>query len=74
MINSVSHKYVSYVWNPKLMNNVMWEIKVIIPVSIQEQNKIADFLSGLDEKIEILGSEIESAKVWKKGLLQNMFV
>ena len=47
--------------------------KILFP-SLPEQQKIADFLSGLDKKIESVESEIESAKEWKKGLLQGMFV
>lgn len=47
------------------------------PVSLphpDEQRKIADFLSALDRKIELVGQELEHAKTFKKGLLQQMFV
>ena len=39
-----------------------------------EQRKIADFLSTLDRKIELVSAELEHAKTFKKGLLQQMFV
>ncbi|HCG7052256.1 TPA: restriction endonuclease subunit S [Vibrio parahaemolyticus] len=39
-----------------------------------EQIKIANFLVAIDQKIELTNSELEKAKEWKKGLLQQMFV
>ncbi|TOE72870.1 type I restriction endonuclease subunit R, partial [Vibrio parahaemolyticus] len=38
------------------------------------QTKIANFLSAIDQKIDLTNSELEKAKEWKKGLLQQMFV
>lgn len=67
-------KHVSYVGNPKLMNNIMSKIKITIPISLEEQQKIADFLSSIDNKIEKLSSKLEELKEFKKGLLQQMFV
>jgi type I restriction enzyme S subunit len=74
ILNSVSRKYVSYVGNPKLMNNVMSEIKISIPISINEQTKIASFLSAIDEKIEKTTQLLTQTETFKKGLLQRMFV
>lgn len=42
--------------------------------SIEEQTKIANFLSAIDQKINVVSGQIEQAKLWKKGLLQQMFV
>ncbi|MBE3765831.1 restriction endonuclease subunit S [Vibrio parahaemolyticus] len=42
--------------------------------SLEEQEKITNFLLSLDQKIDLANSELEKAKEWKKGLLQQMFV
>ncbi|HEC0038452.1 restriction endonuclease subunit S [Acinetobacter baumannii] len=41
---------------------------------LEEQTKIANFLSSIDQKIDVVSDQIEQAKQWKKGLLQQMFV
>lgn len=48
-------------------------LEILIP-STEEQIKIANFLSAIDEKINHCQSQIEKTEVWKKGLLQQMFV
>ena len=42
--------------------------------SLPEQIKIAEFLSAIDSKVARLASQLEAAKTFKKGLLQQMFV
>ncbi|NDP21984.1 MAG: restriction endonuclease subunit S [Paludibacter sp.] len=42
--------------------------------SIPEQTKIANFLAAIDEKINHCQEQIEKATIWKKGLLQQLFV
>lgn len=39
-----------------------------------EQKKIADFLSAIDNKIDTTSIQIDKTKEFKKGLLQQMFV
>ncbi len=41
---------------------------------LQEQTKIANFLSSIDKKIELTTKELNSTKEFKKALLQQMFV
>jgi len=48
-------------------------IKVSLPC-VKEQNKIANFLSSIDTKLEQVQKQLEQAKEFKKALLQQMFV
>ena len=78
-------KYIYYLfqninWNkydestgvPSLNCKTIESIKTSIP-SVNEQNKIAKFLSLLDKKIELQSQKIEALKLYKKGLLLNYF-
>ncbi len=49
-----------------------FNINILLP-SHHEQTKIAEFLSGIDEKIETTKLQLSKMEVWKKGLLQGMF-
>ena len=51
----------------------MEKINLPIPCK-EEQKKIADFLTALDDKISLVAAEIDQAKTFKNGLLQQMFV
>ena len=49
--------------------------KINLPLPrLEEQNKIANFLSAIDDKINQCQEQIVNTEVWKKGLLQQMFV
>ena len=50
-----------------------FDITIKLPC-LEEQKKIADFLSAIDTKIEKLSDELENLKGFKKGLLQQMFI
>ena len=47
--------------------------KLLIHESGEEQEKIANFLSVVDRKIDLINSQIEKMEEFKKGLLQQMF-
>ena len=49
------------------------DIEVTAP-EVNEQIKIADFLSVLDKKIELASKKIQLTQTFKKGLLQQMFI
>ena len=53
---------------------VMSQIKITIPTSLNEQKKIANFLSSIDSKIEQIVKQLDETKQFKKALLQQMFV
>ena len=74
ILNLVTHSYVSYVGNPKLMNNVMAEIPILIPPTIKEQTAIGNFFRQLDETIALQSAEVEKLNQLKKGLLAAMLV
>lgn len=47
---------------------------LIVYPNHDEQKKIANFLASIDDKITVIDNELSSVKVFKKGLLQKMFV
>ena len=58
---------------PSLSASTIENVKVKVP-DIEEQQKIADFLSAYDEAISYAKQELDKWKELKKGLLQQMFV
>jgi type I restriction enzyme S subunit len=49
------------------------KIKVLVP-ALKEQEKISLFLESLDGKLATVASQLELAKKYKQGLLQQMFI
>ena len=52
-LNNVAKGHVSYVGNPKLMNNVMAEIEISLPSSAEERDRITEFFSEVDDLITL---------------------
>ena len=74
ILNLEAWKWVSHVGNPKLMNNVMGDISIMIPSSFEEQDRLSDFLNQLDDTIALHQRKLDLLKKQKKGFLQKMFV
>lgn len=66
------HKYIETGTQGNINAKILKNFKINIP-SLDEQGKIASFLSSVDKKIDLLDQEIEYVEEYKKGLLQKMF-
>lgn len=73
ILNKVAYKHVSQVGNPKLMNNVMSEIEIIIPQSKMEQEKISRMLQSVNKIIDSNQKKLDQLKQLKKLFLQKIF-
>ncbi|KDE44802.1 restriction endonuclease subunit S [Metamycoplasma hyosynoviae] len=72
-LNNVAKNYVSYVGNPKLMNNVMANIEIMIPKSNEERKNISILFKNLDKIIALHQCKCEKLQTIKKSLLGKMF-
>ncbi len=70
MINWINYNEASGV--PSLSKNTIYNIKIPIPKSLKEQQKIAEILSLQDEKIEKLNKKLTKLKKIKKALMQDL--
>jgi len=66
-------QYITGAAPPKLTLGKLKEIRIPISKKTQEQQKIADCLSSLDELIEATTQKVEALKEHKKGLMQRLF-
>ena len=77
IISKEFHRYVDQVKTssgiPHISGKQIQDYEISYPC-LEEQTKIANFLSVIDQKIEMVTQQIEQAKQWKKGLLQQMFI
>ena len=72
-LNSVAKGYVSYVGNPKLMNNVMADIVIQIPTQAEEREQLSSFFANLDNLITLHQRKHDKLVVLKKAMLEKMF-
>ena len=73
IINKVAYKYVSKVGNPKLMNNVMAEINIMITPDIDELKQISKLIEAYNQYITLHLRKLDNLKLKKKALLQKLF-
>ena len=73
LLNYETPKHVSYVGNPKLMNNVMADIKIKIPNDDVQEN-ISLIINTINNKVNLEKKKLLKFKELKKGLMQSMFV
>ena len=73
LLNIETPKYVSYVGNPKLMNNVMSNIIIKLPDPSRDYF-FSSILKIINKKLTIEEEKLDKLFELKKGLMQNMFV
>lgn len=71
MINWKNYNEASGV--PSLSKSTIEKIDIVIP-AIQEQTKIANFFTAIDDKISHTQTQLQAVKQYKQGLLQQLFV
>ena len=71
-LNAVSKDYVSYVGNPKLMNNVMADIEIRLPQDTKERDAISEYLMLLDEQIYSALDKIQKYQYIKSGAISGL--
>ena len=72
LLSTLAKSYVSYIGNPKLMNDTMSEIAIAYP-EYPIQQKIANILSTIDGQIEKTEAIIAKYQAVKQGMLQDLF-
>ncbi len=73
MIKKTWYKYGQSGTQVNLNSDIVSSEKINLP-SLEEQTKIANFLTELDQKINLVEKQLKGTKDYKKGLLQKMFV
>lgn len=72
-LDRVTDEYVSkHLANPKLMNDVMKQVSLYIPTSIEEQKAIAQALGDVDELIASLDALIAKQRAIKQAAMQRL--
>ena len=74
ILNNEAWKYVSKVGNPKLMNNVMSEISLVIPNDFREISTLSIFFQDIDKAIAKQEEKVNQLKESKQTVLRKMFI
>jgi type I restriction enzyme S subunit len=72
LLSTKAKKYVSYVGNPKLMNNIMGSIELASPLDPSEQRRIASILIQIDEKLKSEQIYKQKLLAIKRGLMEDL--
>lgn len=72
-LSNVAKRYVSYVGNPKLMNNVMADIEIQIPSQAEERERLSELFSNFDNLITLHQRKYAQLCGIKKAMLGKMF-
>ena len=72
-LNNVAKGYVSYVGNPKLMNNVMADIVIQIPTKSEERELLSSLFASFDNLITLHQRKYDKLTNVKKSMLEKMF-
>jgi type I restriction enzyme S subunit len=73
MLGTLAKQYVSTnLANPKLMNDVMKQIPVLLPPTLAEQTAIATVLTDMDAEIVALEHRREKTRALKQGMMQEL--
>lgn len=72
ILGLVSKSHVSYVGNPKLMNNTMANIEIYYPADVKEQIAISEVLIKMDNEILALEAKKSKYESLKQGMMQQL--
>ncbi|OHE63011.1 MAG: hypothetical protein A2Z99_10035 [Treponema sp. GWB1_62_6] len=72
-LNKIAWKHVSRVGNPKLMNNIMSEINILLPRNLSEHIEISKLMKSIDSLIALHQRKHDKLLTVKKAMLEKMF-
>lgn len=65
-------KYNTGTIQPKLNKEACKTIPIILPKTLEEQNKLATFFKALDNKINLMKQQLKQMEDYKKAMVQQM--